>query len=107
MPQRISFILTTNAAGIAQSNTYLVNGYLAAVGYTPSSGQTGALIIRDDKGVLLTVASIASAGYDTDGSESRSLAERPVVGALVAQMTGGVNGKTLAVTLDIQTESPF
>lgn len=105
MPQRIKFTLTTNASGVAQSDTYLTNGLLLGVGYTPSSGQTGALVIRDDTGARLTVADISAAGYDAAGSADNSASERPIVGALVAQVTGGVNGKTVQVLIDVATES--
>ena len=107
MPQRFRFTLTTDAAGIAQSDSYLTNGYLVGVGYTPESGQTGALTLRDDAGALLTVADISTAGYDPDGSQSKTLPERPIVGAFVAQVTGGVNAKTVDVLVDVASEGAF
>lgn len=110
MPQRIKFTLTTtgsDGSAIAQSDTYLVNGYLIGIGYTPGNGQatTLDLIARDDAGVLLTKSDIAAAGYDPDGSESKTMTERPIVGALVVQATGGNNNKTVDVIVDVAAES--
>lgn len=111
MPQRIKFTLTTvgsNGSAVAQSDTYLVNGFLVGMGYTPGNGQatTLDLIARDDAGVLLTKSDISAAGYDTDGSEARTLAERPIVGALVVQVTGGNSAKTVEVILDVVADTP-
>src|SRR3990167_2624622 len=106
MPQRIRFTLTTagsDGSAIAQSDVYLVNGYLVSMYAKPGDGQASplTLVARDDDGVLMT-SSVTAEAYDTDGSETRTIAERPIVGALVVQASAGNDDKTVEVHLTVE-----